>query len=78
MSENKNKKIKVLVLSDHPLAPSGVGTQTKYMIDALIGTGRYQFVCLGGAMKHDSTPLESMAEFHFLSPKAKGRSEDQS
>jgi len=54
MSEEKKKKIKVLVLSDHPLAPSGVGTQTKYMIDALIGTGRYQFVCLGGAMKHDS------------------------
>ena len=46
------KKTKVLVLSDHPLSPSGVGTQTKYMIDALLKTGRYQFVCLGGALKH--------------------------
>jgi len=45
------------VLSDHPLSPSGVGTQTKYMIDALLKTGRYQFVCLGGAVKHhDYTP----------------------
>jgi glycosyltransferase involved in cell wall biosynthesis len=50
-------KKKVLVLSDHPLSPSGVGTQTKYMIEALLKTGRYQFVCLGGAVKHaDYTP----------------------
>jgi glycosyltransferase involved in cell wall biosynthesis len=45
-------KKKILVLSDHPLSPSGVGTQTKYMIEALLKTGRYQFVCLGGAVKH--------------------------
>jgi len=52
------KKTKILVISDHPLSPSGVGTQTKYMIEALIKTGRYQFVCLGGAMKHhDYTPV---------------------
>jgi glycosyltransferase involved in cell wall biosynthesis len=48
---------KVLVISDHPLSPSGVGTQTKYMIEALIKTGRYSFVCLGGAVSHqDYTP----------------------
>jgi len=51
------KKKKILVLSDHPLSPSGVGTQTKYMIEALLKTGRYQFICLGGAVKHkDYTP----------------------
>jgi glycosyltransferase involved in cell wall biosynthesis len=50
-------KKKILVLSDHPLSPSGVGTQTKYMIEALLKTGRYSFICLGGAMKHnDYTP----------------------
>jgi len=48
------KKKKILVLSDHPLSPSGVGTQTKYMIEALLKTGRYQFICLGGAVKHQS------------------------
>lgn len=47
-----NKK-KILVLSDHPLSPSGVGTQTKYMIEALLKTNRYSFICLGGAMKHE-------------------------
>jgi len=51
------KKKKILVLSDHPLSPSGVGTQTKYMIEALLKTGRYQFICLGGAVQHaDYTP----------------------
>jgi len=47
-----NKK-KILVLADHPLSPSGVGTQTKYMIEALLKTGRYKFICLGGAMTHN-------------------------
>ena len=46
-----NKK-KILVLSDHPLSPSGVGSQTKYVIEALLKTGRYSFICLGGAIKH--------------------------
>ena len=33
------KKIKVFTLSDHPLSPSGVGTQTKYVIEALLKRG---------------------------------------
>ena len=48
-----SEKIKVLVISDHPMAPSGVGTQTKYVINALLNTGRYKFICLGGAIKHN-------------------------
>ena len=52
-----NKKIKILTLSDHPLSPSVGGTQTRYIIEGMLKTGRYQFVCLGGAMKHhDYTP----------------------
>ena len=46
------KKIKILTLGDHPLSPSGVGTQTKYMIEGLLKTGRYEFISLGGAIKH--------------------------
>ena len=52
-----SEKIKVLMLSDHPFAPSGVGTQTKYIIEALLKTGRYKVVCFGGTVKHqDYTP----------------------
>jgi len=48
------EKIKILTLSDHPFSPSGVGTQTKYMIEAMLKTGKYKFLSLGGAMKHDN------------------------
>ena len=50
MSEKK----KIFVLADHPFTPSGVGSQTKYFCEALLNTGRYSFVCFGGAIKHQS------------------------
>lgn len=46
------KKKKILVLSDHPLAPSGVGVQARFLIEGLLQTGKYTFRCLGGAIKH--------------------------
>ena len=49
-----SKKIKILTLSDHPLSPSGVGTQTKYVIEALLNTGRYSVISFGGAIKHQN------------------------
>lgn len=47
-----DKKIKILTLSDHPFSPSGIGTQTKYIIEGMLATGKYQFLSLGGAIKH--------------------------
>lgn len=47
-------KIKVLTIGDHPLAFSGVGTQTKYMIQALLDSGKFEVISLGGALDHDS------------------------
>ena len=58
-----NTKIKVLTISDHPLAPSGVGTQTRYFIEALLKTNRYQVVSFGGAMKHDKHDPIKTQEF---------------
>ena len=52
------KKIKVLVIADSPLVPSGVGTQTKYMIEALLRTGEYSFYCLAGAIKHNDYSVQ--------------------
>lgn len=52
-----SEKIKVLTLGDHPLSPSGVGTQTKYIIQALLDSEKFQVISLGGAIKHsDYTP----------------------
>jgi glycosyltransferase involved in cell wall biosynthesis len=45
------------------MAPSGVGTQTKYIIEALLKTGRYKFVCLGGAIKHPSYQPQKVEGF---------------
>ena len=47
-----DKKITVLTISDHPLLPSGVGTQTKYVIEALLNSGKFNVISLGGAVKH--------------------------
>ncbi len=53
------KKIKVLTLGDHPLSPSGVGTQTKYVCEALLNSGKFEIISLGGAIKHnDYTPVK--------------------
>ena len=54
------KKIKVFTISDHPLSPSGVGTQTRYVIEALLRTGKFEVVSFGGAIKHeDYTPSKT-------------------
>ena len=47
-------KIKIFTISDHPLSPSGVGTQTRYIIEGMLKTGKYQFVSFGGAIQHPS------------------------
>ena len=47
-----DKKIKILTLSDMPLSPSGVATQTKYVIEGLLKSGKFQVRSFGGAMKH--------------------------
>ncbi len=54
------KKIKILTISDHPLSPSGVGTQTRYVMEALLNTNMFQIVSLAGAIKHnDYTPAKT-------------------
>jgi len=58
-----DKKIKVLTLSDHPLSPSGVGTQTKYFISSLLDTGKFQFYSLGGAIKHADYNIVQTEEY---------------
>ena len=46
-----------MTISDHPLLPSGVGTQTKYVIEALLNSEKFDVISLGGAVKHqDYTP----------------------
>lgn len=48
----KDKKLKVMVLSDHALSTSGVGTQTRHLINGLLEKGRWTFRQFGAALKH--------------------------
>tara|TARA_R110002074_G_scaffold172700_5_gene335333 strand:- start:1675 stop:3006 length:1332 start_codon:yes stop_codon:yes gene_type:complete len=58
-----DKKIKILTISDHPLSPSGVGTQTKYFITGLLKTGKFSFYSLGGAIKHQDYQTVKTEDF---------------
>jgi len=55
--------MKILTLSDHPLSPSGVGTQTRYIIEGLLKTGKYQFLSFGGAIKHNKYEPQKTEEW---------------
>jgi len=46
------KKLKILTISDHPLIPSGVGLQTRYVLEGLLNTGKYTVRSWGAAIKH--------------------------
>ena len=46
-----------------PFSPSGVGTQTRYIIEGMLKTGKYEFISLGGAMKHHSHQPIKTEEF---------------
>ena len=56
-------KIKIFTIGDHPLSPSGVGTQSKYIIDGMLRTGKYQFVSFGGAVKHPNHDPQKTEEW---------------
>ena len=57
------EKKKILVIADSPLVPSGVGTQTKYMIEAMLRTGEFKFFCLAGAIKHKDYRVQKVAPY---------------
>jgi len=46
------QKKKILVLSDHALSTSGVGTQTRHLINGLLKKGEWTFRQFGAAIKH--------------------------
>jgi glycosyltransferase involved in cell wall biosynthesis len=64
----EKQKYNILLLSDHPLSPSGVGTQALYLIQGLIRTGRYKFFCLGGAIRHNNYDQMKVSEDFIIQP----------
>ena len=56
------------MISDHIYSTSGVGTQGRYLVHGLVGTGKYQFFCLGAAMKHLNYDLQKMGDDIMVKP----------
>ncbi len=49
-------KKKIVWISDHPFIPSGMGTQSRWLINELIATGKYSFFCIGGSKAFKNNP----------------------
>ena len=47
-------------MSDHPHMPSGVAIQTKYVIESLLATGKFEIYSLGGAIKHNDYTVQTI------------------
>ena len=62
----EEKRIKILTLGDMPLSTSGVGNQSKYVIEALLKSGKFEVFSLGGAMKHPQYKLIKTDEWGDL------------
>jgi len=54
VNSSNNKKKKIFLISDHALAPSGVGRAGLWLAEGLIKTGKYQVFQFGGAVKHSN------------------------
>ncbi len=62
-----NKK-KIIVLSDHALSTSGVGVQTRHLINGLIKKGKWTFRQLGAAIKHSDYNIIKVNEDFIIKP----------
>jgi glycosyltransferase involved in cell wall biosynthesis len=61
-------KYKVLVLSDHALSTSGVGTQTRHLIEGLLKKGCWSFRQFGAALKHQDYRTVVVNEDFIIKP----------
>ena len=64
----KKEKYKVLVLSDHALSTSGVGTQTRHLIEGLLKKNTWSFRQFGAAMKHTDYRTVVINEDFIIKP----------
>jgi glycosyltransferase involved in cell wall biosynthesis len=61
-------KFKVLVLSDHALSTSGVGTQSRHLIEGLLKKGCWSFRQFGAALKHKDYRAVVVNEDFIIKP----------
>lgn len=62
------QKKKILILSDHALSTSGVGTQTKHLVDGLLKKGEWTVRQFGAALKHSNYETVAVNEDFIIKP----------
>ena len=64
------KKKKILMLSDHALSTSGVGTQSRHLINGLLSKypGEWSFRQFGGAIQHESYEVKVVNPDFIIKP----------
>ena len=63
-----NRKKTILVLCDHPMSTSGVGTQARWLLTGLANTGKYSFRCFGAAIRHENYDTLSFSPDIIIKP----------
>ena len=61
-------KKKVLILSDHALSTSGVGTQTRHLVSGLLKKNKWTFRQFGAALKHTDYETVVVNEDFIIKP----------
>ena len=61
-------KHKILLISDHALSSSGVGVQSKYLIEGLLKYNKYSFIQLGAAIKHNDYKTVKISDDFYIKP----------
>ncbi len=62
------KKRKILMLSDHALSTSGVGTQSRHLINGLLEKGCWSIRQFGAAMKHTDYNVVKLTDDFIIRP----------
>jgi glycosyltransferase involved in cell wall biosynthesis len=68
VTEMVGKKYKILMLSDHALSTSGVGTQSRHLINGLLNKGCWSIRQFGAAMKHDDYNVVKISDDFIIKP----------
>ena len=64
----ERKKYKVLLLSDHALSTSGVGTQSRHLVQGMLEKGGWSFRQFGAAVKHENYDTVALNEDFIIKP----------
>ena len=62
------KKRKILMISDHALSTSGVGCQSRYLIEGLVEKGTWSVRQFGAAIKHEKYDVVQVNEDFIIKP----------